>query len=334
MQQHSKQPHARWGKKAWIKFGSKAAVTVLLILLLLRGIDPHTVLDNVLRIEWHYLAAAAGLVLGNIWLAGMRWYFVIRSIGHQLPLGLTWQLTMIGAFFNQLLPSSMGGDLMRFPYAAHLGLPLTAALKSVVLDRMIAFVGLIVLVLCCLPAVCLVIADTRALWYLLGVVIAALLLVGVLLSVAYWPAMLLEKSVLRPVLALSISMRDALLGPLRLRIVVSAVIIHVIRVLTVYVVALGMSLRVSFLECLILVPSALLVTNVPVSLGGWGLREGAFMVAFAFVGLTAEQSVALSALFGLTMLSASLPGGLVWVFLCKPAVQTKAAPLTHPESRE
>jgi uncharacterized membrane protein YbhN (UPF0104 family) len=332
MKKHSKQPHPRWGRRAWIKFGSKAAITVLLILLLLRGIDPHSVLDNVLRIEWRYLAAAAGLVLGNIWLAGMRWCFVIRSIGHQLPLGLTWQLTMIGAFFNQILPSAMGGDLVRFPYAARFGIPLAAALKSVVLDRMIAFVGLTVLVLCCLPAVFLVIEDTRAHWYLLGVVIAALLLVGVLLSVAYWPAMLLEKSVLRPVLALSISMRDALLGRLRLRILVSAVMIHVIRVLTVYVVALSMSLPVSFLECLILVPSALLVTNVPVSLGGWGLREGAFMVAFAFVGLTAEQSLALSALFGLTILSSSLAGGLVWVFLCKPAGHSRAAPFTHPES--
>lgn len=333
MQQHSKQPHPRWGRRTWIKFGSKAVITVLLILLLLRGIDPHSVLDNVLRIEWRYLAAAAGLVLGNIWLAAMRWCFVIRSIGHQLPLGLTWQLTMIGAFFNQILPSAMGGDLVRFPYAARLGLPLAAALKSVVLDRMMAFVGLIVLVLCCLPAVFLVIADIRALWYLLGVVIAALLLVGVLLSVAYWPAMLLEKSVLRPVLALSISMRDAMLGRLRLRILVSAVMIHVMRVLTVYVVALGMSLQVSFLECLILVPSALLVTNVPVSLGGWGLREGAFIVAFAFVGLTAEQSLALSALFGLTILLSSLAGGLVWVFLCKTAGHSQAATFTHPESR-
>lgn len=333
MQQHSKQPPIRRGRWAWAKFGTKAVITVLLIFFLLRGIDLHSVLDNALRIEGYYLAAAVALVLCNIWLSGMRWFYVIRSIGHHLPLGMSWQLTMIGAFFNQLLPSAMGGDLVRFPYAARLGLPLTAALKSVVLDRVIAFVGLIVLVLCCLPAALLIIADTRVYWSLLGVVIAALLLVGVLLSITYWPAVLLEKAVLRPVLALSISLRDALIGRLRLRILVSAVTIHVVRVLTVYVIALGMSLQVSFLECLILVPSALLVTNVPVSLGGWGLREGAFMVAFAFVGLSAEQSIALSALFGLTNFSSSLAGGLVWVFLCRPAGHCQAAPFTHPESR-
>jgi glycosyltransferase 2 family protein len=333
MPQHSNHPHTRKDWRAWAKFGAKAAITVLLILFLLRGIDPHTVLDNALRTEWRYLAVAVGLVLFNIWLTGMRWFFVIRSIGHRLSLGLSWQVTMIGAFFNQILPSAMGGDLVRFPYAARFGLPLTTALKSVVLDRMIAFVGLIVLVLCCLPAALLIIAETRVHWYLLGVVIAALFFVGVLLSVAYWPSTLLEKSVLRPVLALSKSLRDALIGRHRLRILVCAVMIHVIRVLTVYAVALGMSLQVSFMECLILVPSALLVTNVPVSLGGWGVREGAFMVAFAFVGLTAEQSIALSALFGLSILSASLAGGLVWVFPSRPAGSSRTTPLSHSESR-
>ena len=331
MPPRSQQAHPRWGWRVWLKFGSKAAITVLLISFLLQGIDPHSFLDNVLGIDWRYLAAAAGLVLGNIWLTGVRWCFVIRSMGYQLPLGLTWQLTMIGAFFNQILPSGMGGDLVRFPYAARLGLPLATALKSVVLDRMVAFVGLIGLVLCCLPAAFLVIADPRAHWSLLGVVITSLLLVGVLLSVAYWPDRLVEKSVLRPVSALSQSMGDALLGRHRLRILVSAVMIHVVRVLTVYTVAVSMALPVSFLECLLLVPSALLVTNVPVSLGGWGLREGAFIVAFAFVGLTAEQSLALSALFGLTILSSSLTGGLVWIFLCKPAGHAQAAPFTHPE---
>jgi uncharacterized membrane protein YbhN (UPF0104 family) len=133
------------------------------------------------------------------------------------------------------------------------------------------------------------------------------------------------------VLALSISTRDALLGRSRLRILVPAVMIHVVRVLTVYVVAVGMSLPVSFLECLLLVPSALLVTNVPISLGGWGLREGAFVVAFAFVGLTAEQALALSALFGLTILSSSLLGGLVWVFLCQPAGSVR--PISRPPRR-
>jgi hypothetical protein len=200
-----------------------------------------------------------------------------------------------------------------------MGLPFTAALKSVVLDRMVAFAGLVVLVLGCLPAVFRVIADPRAHWTLMGVVIAALLLVGGLLSVAYWPAGLVERPLLRTVSALSIAMREALFGRFRLWILTSAVMTHVIRVATVYVIAFGMSLPVSFLECLLLVPSALLVTNLPVSLGGWGLREGAFMLLFAFVGLTSEESIALSAIFGLTILLSSLTGGVVWLFLGKPA---------------
>jgi uncharacterized membrane protein YbhN (UPF0104 family) len=332
MPQSFKQTPPRWGRKALLKFGSKTAITVLLILYLLREIDLRAVLDCVWPIDWRFIAVAAGLVLGNIWMAGARWFFVIRSIGHELSFCVTWQLTMVGAFFNQILPSAMGGDLVRLPYAARLGIPFAAALKSVVLDRMISFVGLLVLVLCCLPAVFMVIVDVRAHLSLLGLVLVALLLVGMLLSVAYWPMRLQEKSTLRPVLTLSISMREALFGRLCRWILVSAVMIHLVRVLTVYVIAVGMSLQVSFLECLLLVPSALLVTNVPISLGGWGLREGAFVVAFAYVGLSAEQSFALSALFGLTNLSSSLAGGGAWIFLRRPASTSQVAPFTRPDS--
>ncbi|WP_089724584.1 lysylphosphatidylglycerol synthase transmembrane domain-containing protein [Candidatus Thiosymbion oneisti] len=314
-----------WNRGAWVKFGFKVIVTLLLVWLLLQGVDPRSVLDSALRIDRYFLAAAVGLSLCNLWLAGRRWFFVIESLGYQLPRGLVWQLTLVGAFFNQFLPSAMGGDLVRLPYAARAGLPLTAALESVVLDRIMAFVGLILVVLCCLPVAFLVIADTRAHWLLTGIVLASLLPVGLLSSLADWPRGLSEKPVLRPVSALSRSLREALLGQQRQRILATAVLIHLTRVLTVYLIAAGMSLPISFLACLLLVPPALLVTNLPISLGGWGLREGAFVAAFAFVGLPAEQSFTLSAMFGLVILCSSLAGGLVWILLRWPT-DKQAAP--------
>jgi glycosyltransferase 2 family protein len=64
---------------------------------------------------------------------------------------------------------------------------------------------------------------------------------------------------------------------------------------------------------LVLFPAVLLLSMLPISLGGWGVRESAMVVAFALVGVPADAALATSILYGLCLLAASLPGGLVWL---------------------
>ena len=54
------------------------------------------------------------------------------------------------------------------------------------------------------------------------------------------------------------------------------------------------------------------MTVVPVSIAGWGVREGAMVVAFGFINVPAGAAFAVSVLFGLTLAAASLPGSLFW----------------------
>ena len=64
--------------------------------------------------------------------------------------------------------------------------------------------------------------------------------------------------------------------------------------------------------CVLLVPPVILITVVPVSIAGWGVREGAMVVAFGFLNVPANAAFAVSVLFGLTLAVASLPGSLFW----------------------
>ena len=73
-----------------------------------------------------------------------------------------------------------------------------------------------------------------------------------------------------------------------------------------------MQLDVRLLDCILLVPPVILVTVVPISIAGWGVREGAMVVAFGFIGVPASAAFAVSVLFGLTLAAASLPGSLIW----------------------
>jgi uncharacterized membrane protein YbhN (UPF0104 family) len=64
---------------------------------------------------------------------------------------------------------------------------------------------------------------------------------------------------------------------------------------------------------LVLFPGVLLVSMLPISLGGWGVREHAMVVAFGLVGVPADAALSASILYGLCLLIASLPGGVLWL---------------------
>ena len=300
-----------------IRFFVKALITLAIVWFLLQGMDLDTVIDHVLGIDAVYLVIAT--VLG--WLlsvvASVRWHYVIQATGHRLTWYRTFQITMVGTFFNQILPSAMGGDLVRIPYAHQSGLPLGSAVSSVILDRVVAMSALVLLVFVSLPLAFSILDAPHARWTLIAVAAGGLMGTAVLLGVAHIPGRL-RHPVLEPVIAFSLSLREAVAGHNALAVFVSGIAVHLVRVLAVYVIVAGMQLDIVFLDCLILVPPALLVTALPISVGGWGIREGAFVVAFGFVGLSPEQAFALSAVFGITILVAALFGAPFWMFLGKP----------------
>jgi uncharacterized membrane protein YbhN (UPF0104 family) len=94
-------------------------------------------------------------------------------------------------------------------------------------------------------------------------------------------------------------------------------------VAVVYILAKGLGIPISFLACLALIPLTNFVTLMPISIAGWGVREAAFIFLLGFVGIGASQALALSILFGLTTLVASVSGAVVWLLL--PARQIPAS---------
>jgi uncharacterized membrane protein YbhN (UPF0104 family) len=80
---------------------------------------------------------------------------------------------------------------------------------------------------------------------------------------------------------------------------------------------------------LIFMPTVLFLSMLPISIAGWGVREGAMVGALAVVGVPAHQSLALSICFGLALVFISLPGGLIWFLSRRQPGQVEATP-TRP----
>src|SRR3546814_8497507 len=113
--------------KRWLAFGLKAGVTVLLILVLLRGVDAGEVGRRLAGLSAHLLPTVFLLLGLQMLIAAWRWIFVMRLFGEPLPFATSLHLVLEGMFFSQMLPSTIGGDGVRMYRAARLGVPAAAA---------------------------------------------------------------------------------------------------------------------------------------------------------------------------------------------------------------
>ena len=130
---------------------AKILASAGLLYLALRGIDFGQVEARLANINVAWLAAAVAAALFQLWLGAVRWRDVTRVCGTDLPLARAFRYNFIGAFFNQTLPSAIGGDAVRLMLLGRGGAGWRIATYSVFIDRAIGLIALAVLVLITLP---------------------------------------------------------------------------------------------------------------------------------------------------------------------------------------
>jgi uncharacterized membrane protein YbhN (UPF0104 family) len=87
---------------------------------------------------------------------------------------------------------------------------------------------------------------------------------------------------------------------------------QLVAIVAFFLVGRSVGAPLSLVDCAVTLAPSLLVALVPISLGGWGVREGAFIVLLGFYGVSPEQALVISVLFGLALLSAAMPGLVLW----------------------
>jgi hypothetical protein len=85
-----------------------------------------------------------------------------------------------------------------------------------------------------------------------------------------------------------------------------------------------MRINMRLFDCVLLLPLVTLITLFPLSVGGWGVREGAMIVALGFVSVSATSAFSLSVLYGLVILASGIPGAFVWLTTGKRLVPSLA----------
>ena len=303
--------------KKWLALALKCLVSGFLIWFLISKIDLGEAKDRLAGADPSMLAAAVLVILVQICVGGLRWQAVLKAIGTPLSIFKTIQLFYIGAFFSQILPSSVGGDAVRIYKAYREGIGLRGSVNGVLLERAVTVVALVVLVDVTLPWFMPRVDEATMKLILPGIVLVTLAGVvglGFLMMLDRLPEGLRRWRVVRGLGNLGVDARRVFLHPGHLAPVLAwGLVTHVNISFCVFLLAMGLSLDVTLLDCLVLVPPVLLVMTLPISIAGWGVRETAMVAAFGLIGVPEGGAAVLGFLLGLVGVVTSAPGGLIWL---------------------
>jgi len=292
----------------------KVIVSFGLITLLINQVDFTKIVNILKNIDIPMIIYALIFFTIQIFVATMRWHFILECQKINLDYKNTLQILWSGLFFNQAMPSSVGGDVIRGYYLKKQGMTLGRATLGVLMDRLFGMLGLVILVVASLPLLFELVNDPIA---HTGVFLIALSISLALLFMLFTdklPGNFGHIKLIRGFYSLSQGARYCIAKRYNgLIILILSILIHLISVVAVMIIAVGLGLDIEWGGFLLMVPLVGLMMVVPISIAGWGVREGVMVVGFGYLGVAPELSLALSILYGLSILVVALPGGIVWM---------------------
>ena len=299
----------------------KAGLTLFAFWFVFRGIDFDLLRDMLHRQNWNFLAIAVGFFIAQMMVGSMRWRLVLNALSETgimlLNHAKALKIYYISMFFTCCLPGTVGGDVVRVWLAKSEGIPLNTAIHSVIIDRIIALVALGVMIILALPMLASLAGFNP---WVIFMAIAVLSIVGILFLIN------LERIISRykhiRVIGWLLYFLDSLRLILRQRVAsiksfLIAILTHTFYCIGAYFLAQSFHINMSLIQCIILMPPVLLATTIPISIGGWGIREAGTIFMFGFIGISQAQALMLSIQLGIVIIIVSLPASILWLIYRK-----------------
>lgn len=282
--------------------------------------------------KFHYLLALFlfGFVMNLV--SCLKWNLFLKDRGITLAISRLLGLYFIGKFFNNFMPSMIGGDLTRTYLLGRQINSQSKSLASVFLER---FTGLVALILLSITFTLInphLIKEPIIGISIASITIGSMLLLFLLLNPQLLNSLSLrfsDKSFIYRTLSKLIHVHDDILyfkdkyNVLFLAMAYS-LIFHLLTSVSVYLCCLCINFHPSFLDIAVITPIILLLTTIPVSPNNIGWWEWSFSVLLINAGAGAAQGLAVAlTLRGMTFVF-SILGGILFLFEKVEASDSKA----------
>ena len=299
----------------------KIDVSLGLLTLLFSRVDVSRLWGVARQASPVWLVAALLMYLAMVLASAVRWGVLLRAQHVQLPFSFLTQSFLVATFFNNFLPSNIGGDVVRITDTAKAAGSKTLATTVVLIDRGLGLLGL-----------ALMAATGASLMHRMAVgpVGPAMLWAGFGLgAIVATPALLMPETVtklLQPLRVFHKDWVDARIEKLTYALTrfketptalagcfAGAVVVQAILVLFYVAIARSMHIPIGFAELAVIVPVSFIVQMIPVSVNGFGVREATFGFYFTRLGLPLESALLVSFVGAALIMVFSLTGGVAYL---------------------
>jgi uncharacterized membrane protein YbhN (UPF0104 family) len=297
-----------------LSFLLKAGISALLLYVSLRRVDLGSVAQRLGALDLRWIAFVVVTLCVQVALNAVRWREIVAVCGASLAIPTALRFAFIGQFFSQVLPSTVGGDAARIWLLARGGAGWPTSIYSVLIDRVVGVAVLAALVAVCLPWTLQLVHDPLAQAGLVVIGIGALFAAAVFLALGIPNLWLMDRWWITRHLATASRLAWKLCrSAAGLRVAPIAFLVHFLTVLAAWGLARAVHASIDPVQTLFVVLPVVLLSTIPVSIAGWGVRESAMVLAFAYVGLPESDGLIVSLLYGAANLGIGAVGGLVWV---------------------
>lgn len=236
----------------------------------------------------------------------------MKTLRYKHPFGFYYSSYFKATFFNQALPSTIGGDALRVLDVIKAGGRKKRAFFDVLIDRVSGLLGLLILSLFAnifQPGI----FSEKVFYLLVGVSATGILAVAFLLSISKINFFRKYKF-LKLFFDLSQRFRIILRNKKKFYTQISlSVLVHILAVISFFMIAISIRYEIDLSLFMAIVPAVLLITIIPVSLAGWGIRESAMIGLFLLVGAEKEKILSISILYGIILLLIGIYGAYHYI---------------------
>lgn len=285
----------------------KLLISIALVGFILYKVDAGAVWNIIQNANLLYIAIGLVFLLLSQSLASFRWFLIMRLMHYPHKFLFYFKSYFKGTLFNQVLPTSIGGDAYRIAEVHSKGGRVRDAFYGVFIDRVVGLLGLLILSL----SANLYESDLlpNDIFYLVNLILIAGF-IGFFLLIALHKIPFFENYKLtHPIYELSKNFRLIYKTPKRISVqLFLSIMIHLLALVTFYSLGQAVGIKEPPSTYLALIPLVVLLTILPISFAGWGIREGALIALFMLIGIDQDLVLAMSLIYGILLIVAALPG--------------------------
>ena len=310
------------GKK--IFFLLKLILSLCLIAWIISKVNLGEITNIIASAKIHFLLIGILWLLLDRVLMSYRWNILLMAKNIRIPFPQIVKIYFVGTFSGNFLPSSIAPDAVRAYFASKYDSKTSDILSSVIVDRILGLFSLGVLAIFSLLFVYRERGEInlKSLSVILGIFFLIALLIFSERVFKIMPASKLRQYmtnaeggfIWKNIVKIDNSCNEYKnYNRVIQRALFLSFVIHVLSILAVYVLSLSINLEVSLIHLFLFVPLINILIMLPISIGGIGVQEGAFIYFFSKIGISSHGALTVALLFRALTVVGSLPGGVFYV---------------------